>query len=162
MIFKVSFKDTDEKAYRVVQKVGTTTTVVLRGVTKLPAFWKQLPEPILKWIGERKNVELYEDNVNNTLIIYSLGEAKCNKDDSYNSIFGERLAEARAKYHIYKFIYTLTYKLYNYYNRIMFGDSEVIDRGHGSCLARDVEKYEGLCIRESHHIGELLASRDNG
>jgi hypothetical protein len=162
MIFKVSFKETEKSPSKVVQKVGKTTTVILRGVVELPAFWKHLPEEIIKWIEGRQKVEGYENLADNTLIIYSTGVSKCNPDDKYDSLLGERLAEARAKYHIYKFFYDLTSKLYDYYNRILFGDAGIVDSGHCSCLAQDVKKYEGLCIRESHHIGELLASKDNG
>ena len=162
MVFKVSFKETEKSPSKVVQKAGKTTTVILRGVVELPAFWKHLPEEIIKWIEGRQKVEGYENLADNTLIIYSTGVSKCNPDDKYDSLLGERLAEARAKYHIYKFFYDLTSKLYDYYNKIMFGDAGIVDNGHGSCLAQDVKKYEGLCIRESHHIGELLASKDNG
>jgi hypothetical protein len=96
---------------------------------------------------------------NNILIIHSEGIAKCKEGDKYDSVLGERLAESRAKYCIYKFFYGLTSKLYDYYNKIMFGDAGIVDGGHGSCLAQDLKKYEGLYIRESHHIGELLKDR---
>ena len=162
MVFKVSFKETEKSPSKVTQKVGKTTTVILRGVVELPAFWKHLPEEIIKWIEGRQKVEGYENLADNTLIIYSTGISKCNPDDKYDSLLGERLSEARAKYHIYKFFYDLTSKLYDYYGKIMFGDTGVVDSGHGSCLAQDIKKYEGLCIRESHHIGELLASKHNG
>ena len=162
MIFKVSFKETSKNPSKAVTKVGLTTTVILRGVIKLPAFWKHLPEEIIKWIEGRQKVEGYENLADNTLIIYSTGVSKCNPDDKYDSLLGERLAEARAKYCIYKFFYDLTTKLYDYYGRIMFGDEGLVDSGHGSCLAQDMKKYEDLCIREAHHIGELLANKDNG
>jgi hypothetical protein len=71
------------------------------------------------------------------------------------------LAEARAKYIIYKFFYDLIHKLYDYYNRVLFGEDGVVDTGKGSCLAQDIKKYGELCIRESHHIGELLKSKEN-
>ena len=72
------------------------------------------------------------------------------------------LAEARAKYCIYKFFYDLCRKLEEYYSNILYGPCGVADSGSGSCIVRDLKKYEGLCIRESHHIGELLASKNNG
>ena len=161
MIFKVSFKETPKQPSKAVTKVGLTTTVILRGVIKLPSFWKYMPDDIVDWIGKAKKVEGYENLADNTLIIYSTGVSKCNPDDKYDSLLGERLAEARAKYHIYKFFYDLTSKLYDYYNKIMFGEAEIVDSGHGSCLERDTDKYEGLCIREAHHIGELLKDNNN-
>ena len=44
----------------------------------------------------------------------------------------------------------------------MFGELGVVAEGQGSCLMQDITKYEGLYIREAHHIGELLKSKENG
>ena len=162
MIFKVSFKETEASPSKIVEKKGKTTTVTLKGVVKLPSFWSYIPSHIMDWVANQKYVELYEDISNNTLIVYSEYIARCVEGDKYESLLGERLAEAHAKYYIYKFFYDLTSKLYDYYNKIMFGDAGIVDSGHGSCLACDIKKYEGLCIRESHHIEELLAGKDNG
>jgi hypothetical protein len=49
--------------------------------------------------------ELYENIANNTLIIFSQGTSRCMDGDKFDSLLGERLAEARAKYVIYKFFY---------------------------------------------------------
>ena len=162
MIFKVSFKEAAKDPSKAVTKVGLTTTVILKGIVKLPEFFDKIPADIMEWIGHQKKVEVYEDMADQTMIVFSTGMAKCHEKDKYDSLLGERLAEARAKYCIYKFFYDLTTKLYDYYNRIMFGDAGLVDSGHGSCLAQDLKKYEGLCTREAHHIGELLASKDNG
>jgi hypothetical protein len=163
MVFKVSFKETESSPSKIVEKKGRTTTVVLKGLVELPTFWSQIPEDIMNWVSKQKNVELYEDISNNTLIVYSQYVAKCVEGDKYESLLGERLAEAHAKYYIYKFFYDLTTKLYDYYNMLLFGDESVAESGgSGSCLAKDIRKYEGLCIRESHHIGELLKSKENG
>ena len=162
MIFKVSFKETEKNPSKALYKAGRNTNVILKGYVVLPKFWKHLPDEVMRWIEGRQKVEIYENIADNTLYVYSTGMAKCRPDDHYNSLLGERLAEARAKYCIYKFFYDLTTKLYDYYGRIMFGDEGLVDSGHGSCLAQDMKKYEGLCIREAHHIGELLASKDNG
>lgn len=162
MVFKVSFKETENNPSKVVYKAGMVTDVILKGTIVIPEFWHRMPEEIMVWIATRKKIELYEDIAHGILIIHSEGISKCRKDDRYETLLGERLAEARAKYHIYKFLYDLTAKLYDYYNRILFGEAGVVDTGKGSCLAQDVKKYEALCIRESHHIGELLASKGNG
>ena len=47
-------------------------------------------------------------------------------------------------------------------SKILFGPYGVVDCGEGSCIGRDLKKYEGLYIKEAHHIGELLASKENG
>ena len=77
-------------------------------------------------------------------------------------MLGERLAEARAKLKIYKFFYNLCDKLYEYYSKILFGPHGVVDSGEGSCIGRDLKKYEDLYIKETHHIGELLKDKSNG
>lgn len=162
MIFKVSFKETPKQPSKAVTKVGLVTTVILKGIVDLPEFFDHIPTEIMDWIGHQKKVEIYEDMANHTMQIFSTGMAKCHEDDKYDSLLGERLAEARAKYVIYKFFYDLTSKLYNYYDRIMFGNQDVVCSGTGSCIAQDIKKYKGLGIREAHHIGELLASKENG
>lgn len=160
-MFKVSFKETENSPSKVVYKAGRITDVILKGTVELPDFWHLLPPDICEWVATRTKVEIYENVSNNTLIIHSEGRSRCRSDDKYDVLLGERLAEARAKYCIYKFFYNLTSKLFDYYNEIMFGSQGVVCNGNGSCLAQDVKKYETLCIRESHHIGELLASKDN-
>ena len=162
MIFKVSFKETAKHPSKVVTKVGVTTTVILKGAVKLPEFFSSIPVDIMEWVSNQKKVEIYEDMATQTMLLFSTGIAKCHEDDKYDSLLGERLAEARAKYHIYKFFYDLCSKLEEYYNNILYGPCGVVDSGSGSCIARDLKKYEDLCIRESHHIEELLASKNNG
>ena len=162
MMFKVSFKETENNPSKVVYKAGRVTNVILKGTVKLPLFWHFMPPYIFEWIAERTKVELYEDVSHGILIVHSEGVAKCREDDKYESLLGERLAEARAKYCIYKFFYDLCSKLEEYYSNILYGPRGVADSGSGSCIARDLKKYEALCIRESHHIGELLKSKENG
>ena len=160
MIFKVSFKETAKNPSKAVTKVGLTTTVILKGVVNLPEFFSLVPISIMKWISQQKKVEIYEDIANHTMQIFSTGVAKCREDDKYDSILGERLAEARAKYCIYKFFYDLCSKLEEYYSNILYGPCGVVDSGSGSCIARDLMKYEGLCIKEAHHIGQLLKDKE--
>jgi hypothetical protein len=162
MIFKVSFKETAKDPSKAVTKVGLTTTVILKGIVKLPEFFDKIPADIMEWVGHQKKVEVYENMADQTMMVFSTGMAKCHEEDKYDSLLGERLAEARAKYYIYKFFYDLCSKLEEYYNNLLYGPCGVVDSGSGSCIARDLKKYEGLCIREAHHIGELLASKENG
>ncbi len=158
-MFKVSFKETENNPSKVVYKAGMITNVILKGTMELPEFWHNIPQEIMEWIAVQRKVELYEDVAHAILIIHSEGKSKCRRDDKYDTLLGERLAEARAKYCIYKFFYDLCARLFDYYNKILFGSAGVVDSGSGNCIARDLKKYEALCIRESHHIGELLASK---
>ena len=161
-MFKVSFKETESNPSRVVLKKGKSTIVTLRGTAKLPSFWSHIPEDIAEWVRCRTRVELYEDMVNNKLLIFAEGMSKCHEDDKYDSLLGERLADARAKYNVYKFFYDLCSKLEGYYSNILYGPCGVADSGSGNCIAQDLKKYEALCIREAHHIGELLKNKENG
>ena len=162
MVFKVSFKDSPKNQSKIVVVSGKKVAVRICGTVSLPKFWKYIPDEITEWITDGQNwVGGEEDIAKNVFHIHANGFARCHEGDKFDYIFGERLAEARAKYKIYKFFYDLTCKLYDYYNRILFGDEEVVDMGKGSCLAQDIKKYEALCIREAHHIGELLKNKDN-
>jgi hypothetical protein len=160
-MFKVSFKESPGNPSKVVYKAGMVTDVILKGVVELPHFWHLMPSDICEWIAIQRKVEVYENAANNTLIIHSEGISKCRKEDKYSTLIGERLAEARAKYCIYKFFFDLCSKLYEYYSTILFGSEGIVAIGEGGSLERAMKKYEGLCIRESHHIGELLASIEN-
>ena len=161
MVFKVSFKETPKSHSKVVEKAGRTTTVYLKGVVKLPEFWHNMPRDIFKWIESRKKVEVYENIVDNTLTVFSSGVARCVEGDRYDTLLGERLAEARAKYNIYEFFDKLTGKLSGYYNTLLFGYRGVVDSGDGNCLAQDGVKYEKLCRRELEYQRELIMSKGN-
>jgi len=161
-MFKVSFKETKDNLSKIIEKKGKTTTVTLKGVVKLPAFWESLPKCIYKWLLVVSKIELYENLYDNTLTIFAEGTAMCHEDDKYDSLLGERLAEARAKCKIYKFFFTLCDNLYEYYSTILFGSGGVVDSGEGDCVAKDLKKYEDLYNREIKHIEDLLASKENG
>lgn len=161
MIFKVSFKETEKSPSRIVEKKGRTTTVTLKGVVRLPVFWSKVPDDIMEWIAVNPYVELYEDISDNTLLVFSSGKARCMPGDRYDTVLGERIAEARAKYDIYKFFYSLTCKLHDYYNVLLFG-TPVVDNGDGNCITQDAIRYERLLRREAEHIMELTKDKGNG
>jgi hypothetical protein len=162
MVFKVSFKDGPKDPCKYAVVSGRKVGIVVSGTVVFPEFWKNVPDEIIDWMrGQNHLISGDEDIATNTFHLKAVGFARCHEDDKFDYVFGERLAEARAKYKIYKFFYGLTCKLYDYYRRILFGDEEVVDMGKGSCLAQDIKKYEALCIREAHHIGELLKNKDN-
>ena len=164
MVFKVSFKDSLKNPTKVAVVTGKKVAIMINGTVELPEFFKHIPDSIVNWMTEeQKCISGEEDIATNTFHVKATGVAKCHEEEKFDYVFGERLAEARAKYKIYKFFYDLTTKLYDYYNMILFGDESVAESGgSGSCLAKDIKKYEGLCIREAHHISELLKGKENG
>lgn len=161
-MFKVSFKDTPKNPSKFIQKVGRVTTVHLRGTAKLPAFWKYLPAEISKWIGKQNHVEVYEQIVDNKMIIFSKGVAKCNPEDKFDTVLGERIAESRAKFYIYNFFYELTKRISLYYGGIVYGKDVVVNNAESGGLLADVEKYETLSAREVRHEKELLNNHKDG
>lgn len=160
-MFKVSFKDNPRDPAKIVLRVGNKTAVMLKGTVVLPEFFKYLPDEIVTCMTDKqKLISGEEDIATNTFHIKVSARALCHENDKFDYVFGERLAEARAKLKIYKFFYEFTSRLYDYYDGILFGDGGIIDAGEGNCIAQDVKKYEALCIREAHHIGELLKSKE--
>ena len=156
-MFKVSFKDTEKSPSKVVTKAGNITKVILRGTIALPDFWKYMPEHIDNWLKYYRHVDGYEDISRNRLTLFAKGVAKCNPDDHYDTVLGERLAEARAKYVIYKLLYDLTPKLSQYYMTILYGNKKpVANQEPVEGILKDVDKYKQLCLREKQHQLKLL------
>lgn len=157
-MFKVSFKESPKNPSKLVTKMGNETTVMLRGTCELPDCWKYLPEEIAKWIESQGHIEGYEDMANNQLIIYAKGVSRCHPEDKFDTVFGERMAEARAKETIYKFFYNLCYKLEEYYQAILFGSDMVVNETKQGIMGAAI-KYEKLWKREKHHQVELLQAK---
>lgn len=163
MLFKVSFKDSPKNPSKAVVVTGKRTVVLLSGTVKFPKFWKHVPNEIIEWMTDQGHlISGDEDIATNTFHLKAMGKARCHEEEEFDYKFGERLAEARAKLKIYKFFYNLCDKLYEYYSKILFGPRGVVDFGEGSCIGRDLKKYEDLYIKEARHIGELLKDKSNG
>lgn len=161
-MFKVSFKETPKNPSKLVTKVGNETTVLLKGIVEIPDFWKHLPEEIVEWIAQAKHLEGYEDVAKNQLIIYSKGITKCHPEDHYDTVLGDRMAESRAKYHIYKFFYDLSYKLTEYYGNLIYGVEGAVVSSTDNGLMGTAKKYEKLYMRELRHQRELLEKKQHG
>lgn len=155
-MFKVSFKETANNPCKVVVKTGRVTRVTLKGSMEIPYFWQLMPAEICEWIAQRNTVELYEDVAKNKILVYSEGISKCKDCDKYDSLLGERLAEARAKYSIYKFLFDLSSKLCNYYNKMLYGTTVFTCEGSSNSLEGVVWKYRQLCDKEFEHQQTLL------
>lgn len=162
-MFKVSFKEQPNNPSKAVKKMGKVTTVYLRGYVRLPEFFYNIPSEIADWMSSYSNkVEIYENVSTHTMVVISVGESKCREDDKYDTVLGERIAESRAKHQIYKFFYVLTCKLCNYYEKLLFGPNTHIINSGKNGLTDCMDKYKNLCIKEAHHLGELLNTDDNG
>lgn len=160
-MFKVSFIEKEMLPTRVVMKAGLGTIVTLKGRMEIPHFWHRMPEEIQEWVAGQTKIELYEDVAHGEITVFTEGMAKCRKDDRYDSLLGERLAESRAKQHIYRFFKNLTAKLEKYYQEILFGgENKVVnDTKHG--IVGCNKKYQRLLEREENHFKELIDSKNH-
>ena len=80
-----------------------------------------------------------------------------------NPVIGERIAEARAKIKVYKFMHTLCKKLMYHYYGILYGVPEGIGElhtkvisDHQGGLQEACNKYATLWLKESQHLGKLM------
>ena len=161
-MLKVSFKETPDNPCKVVYKAGKLTTIVLKGKVKLPKFWANVPPEILDWILWYHRADVYENIVENTLIIYAEGKSRCMEGDKYDSVLGERLAESRAKLNVYTFFNELLYRLCRYYSNLVFGPTALLKNVNGVGLLECWDKYSKLCTHEGEHIKKLLETEENG
>ena len=162
-MFKVSFKETPDNPSKVFLKSGSVTTCIVKGIVKLPSFWKNIPEEIIEWIRELENICLEEDFIDHTLTVYAEGVSRCRKGDKYNPVLGERLAEARAKMTVYKFMMNLTTRITNYYEELLYGNEEERAKEFTRCgVAGSIDKYFALTIKEENHLKRLLGEVKDG
>jgi hypothetical protein len=159
-MLKVSFKDDFKK----VQTFNEKATVVnLTGTVKFPnELFRLIPLDLDEWIFHHPAVEVVDSVVRGWTLKVS-GTSKCSEGDVFDAVIGERLAEARAKLKIYRFMYTLCSKLLHYYFGMMYGNAEIdrVTESHSEppkdCIWMTYKKYKSLMIKESHHLGQLLS-----
>lgn len=157
-MFKVSFKEENGYPYRLVEKAGKITTVMYRGIVKLPRLWWYMPIDIIEWMRNREAIEFEENIATNTLIIYAMGKTKCADGDVYDSLLGERIAEAKAKMVIYKFFADLCLRIFNHYNGILTGNDISYLPSTDKGVVGDIKKYRKLYQIEQEHINKLLGN----
>lgn len=154
-MYKVSFTDDFKKVERFSNKV---TKVTLKGTIKNIYALDDLniPQPICDWMRDNNCKDL------NTIEV--AGTAIRNDKDKDDPVLGERLAEARAKLKIYKFMRTFCHKMLKYYalklygiktnNTITVKASE--QESYDDSLLKAYKKYDRLVDVENTHIKQLL------
>lgn len=154
-MYKVSFTDDFKKVERFNNKV---TKVTLKGTIK--NAWAlddlNIPQSIYDWMRDNNCKDLDTLEVSGIAI-----RSDKDKDDP---VLGERLAEARAKLKIYKFMKTLCYKMLKYYALKLYGintNSAITVRAinqesYDDSLQKAYEKYNRLVDVENTHIKQLL------
>lgn len=153
-MFKVSFKD--KKVKRVDN--NRATIITLTGEIKAPEDVYLYPTPVRLWINE---IHPWIDTDGWDITVR--GKSICSEEDTIDNVFGERLAEARAKLHLYKFMRTLCKKLCEFYDSFLYGNdhTKVIITDNGDSLKKALNKYNKLVVREKKHIFDLLNGQPN-
>lgn len=157
-MFKVSFKENPKFPVKKVQrfKDGKVTIVTLKGVVKLPKFLCYFfPPELFDWMDTCKNIEA--EVTMSRMYLTIKGKARRSDNDTENNVLGERIAECRAKVHLYKFMQTLTSKLYVYYCRILSTNTSTETNQGDDTIAGANLKYGNLYSREIAHLKSLLA-----
>lgn len=160
-MLKLSFKDGEKTPSKYVEKFGKYTAVILTGDVKMPEFWYSVPDSVYKDTFRITNVSVVKKD--SSWIVATKGTARCHPEDKYDSMLGEKLAESRAKQKLYKFIYLLASKTYNYYNSILFGNGgATVSNSTSDSLEGCVNKYKMLYEHELHYQKKLLKSNKDG
>lgn len=159
-MFKVSFKENPKFPVKKVQRIEHTreTIVTLRGTVNLPVFMQYyIPPKIWDWIDSCKNVQAEITMTKMHLTVK--GKARRNEDDgdADNPVLGERIAEARAKINLYKFMYHLISELYVYYCRLLSSNTLTEGTYKDNTIQGAMTKYVNFYNREEAHLKALLA-----
>ena len=152
-MYKVSFTDDFKKVERFNNKV---TKVTLKGTIKNIYALNDLdiPQPVYDWMRDNYCIDL------STLEV--LGIAVRRDNDKDDPVLGERLAEARAKLKIYKFMRTFCHKMLEYYTLKLYGtkasNNTIVIKVNPEkdSLFKAYMKYDKLIDVENNHIKQLL------
>ena len=166
-MFKVSFKENPQFPVKKVQRFNDdrVTVVTLKGVTQVPVFLQYyIPCKVYDWASTLKNVDV-EFGMSEMFITVT-GKSICSKEDKVDKILGDRIAEARAKLHLYKFMMDFLDKVWSYFMEQLCGtaaikcitDGKDVNKEH---LSEAVNKYWRLYNDEQKHLNILLGHESN-
>lgn len=166
-MFKVSFKENPQFPIKKVQRFndGRVTVVTLKGVAELPVFLQYfIPHQVFDWTDTLKNVDV--EFTMRRMFITVTGKSICSKEDKVDKILGDRIAEARAKLHLYKFMMHFLGKVWSYFMEQLCGTATIkciahekdVNKEH---LSEAVNKYWRLYKDEQKHLNILLGHESN-
>ena len=95
-------------------------------------------------------------------IVWAEGIAKKSPNDSFDKVIGYRIAEARAKIKLYKFMKNLAFEYAKVYNAYVYGKKAPLfpDRFEEDGYMADYYKYANLVKREKNHLNALINGTD--
>lgn len=161
-MFKVSFKK-DSKRVKVFNDKVTIVTLV--GFMDYPIDMRQVTSiSITKWMFNHPSIDVNWDVAEKKIRVEVSAKATCSKDDSFDAVIGERIAESRAKIKLYKFLHTLCHRLIYCYYSLIYGVPDgngemhtATNFGFHGGLQEVCRKYSNLWIKESWHLDKLLS-----
>lgn len=157
-MFKISFK----KDYKKVQTFNDKATLVtLVGEMRMPtAVWQTFPSDVANWMWDHSGVDAQWGTCTKFYEAFRLevsGKSVCAEGNTFDPVVGQRIAESKAKIKLYKFMHTLIDQLCDYYGKLLLGYIGFIPSSTiKDSLYSELEKYQELWIKESHHLGKLL------
>lgn len=158
-MWKVSFKDPSSKE---VKRFNDRVTVVfLKGTMKIPKDVKfSLPKELSYWLSAHSNPKVkWNFILNDFMEITVAGRANRVESDVDDPVFGERLAECRAKIKLYHFLYIFALKYINHYEKILYGKDVKVSGAKfkgNNYMCSVYNKYATLYVRETNHLNKLL------
>jgi hypothetical protein len=156
-MLKVSFKEDCQKV-QVFNDRATIVTMV--GQMTMPhELWAIFPDKIANWMWDHQGVDVQWGNCtkdNEGFRLELSGKSVCANGDTFNAETGRRIAESRAKIRLYKFMYKLFDQLCDYYGKLLVGYKGFNSASINGSLLSELEKYQALWVKESHHLGKLL------
>lgn len=166
-MFKVSFKENPQFPVKKVQRFNDdrVTVVTLKGVAQLPVFLQYFfPHKVFDWTGTLKNVDV--EFTMRRMLITVTGKSICSKEDKVDKVLGERIAEARAKLYLYKFMAHFLNKIWTYFIEQLCGTALIkctankkdVNKEH---LSEAANKYWRLYKDEQKHLNILLGHGSN-
>ena len=166
-MFKVSFKENPQFPVKKVQRFNDdrVTVVTLKGVAELPVFLQYfIPHKVFDWTGTLKNVNV--EFTMKRMFITVTGKSICSKEDKVDRVLGDRIAEARAKLHLYKFMAHFLDKVWSYFMEQLCGTALIectaykkdVNKEH---LSEAIDKYWRLYKDEDRHLNILLGHESN-
>lgn len=157
-MFKVSFFDKKVERFN----GGKATVVTLKGDIDFPKQIDCLPDSVYQWmrryVGNSRSIK-YDGG-----FIKAVGKAICSDSDNCDPVVGERIAEARAKVDLYRFMNLFCKKVFFYYYAVLHGYDDVTINvmNNSDSVFNAAMKYETLHERESRHLNTLLHEQPDG
>lgn len=155
-MLKVSFKEDCQKV-QVFNDRATIVTMVGQ-IIMSEELWSVFPDKIAHWMCNHQGINVsWSSNKHYEFIRLEFsGKAVCADDDTFDAETGRRIAESRAKIRLYKFMYKLLDQLCDYYGKLLVGYRGFNSASVNDSLFSELDKYQALWVKESHHLGKLL------